>query len=110
LSTPFRAVLGGHQDVIARTADPVRHAGTSRVPIDSGQPTRAMVSINVGQARAEAIAEQPEQAEHHVAVGTGIGHDLRRLEVRLLFEHYGQQDQAVAQRARHGDVVRMATW
>jgi hypothetical protein len=54
-------------------------------------------AADIGQARAEAIAEQAEQAEHHVAVGAGVGHDLRWLKVGLLFKHHGQQDQAVAQ-------------
>ncbi|MNI27752.1 hypothetical protein D3C73_815020 [compost metagenome] len=36
-------------------------------------------TTDIGQARAEVIAEQTEQPEHHIAIGTGIGHDLRWL-------------------------------
>jgi len=39
-------------------------------------------------------------------VGAGVGHDLRGLQIGLPFQHDGQQDQAAAQRARHGDRVQ----
>ncbi len=44
-------------------------------------------TANIGQARAEVIAEQAEQPEHNIAVGTGIGHDLCWLQFGLLFQH-----------------------
>ncbi|KWV90339.1 hypothetical protein PFLmoz3_00028 [Pseudomonas fluorescens] len=62
-------------------------------------------TADVGQARAEVVAEQAEQPKHHIAVGPGVGHDLRRLQLGLLFQHHGQQHQAVAQGAGHGDGV-----
>ena len=63
-------------------------------------------TADIGQARAESVAKQAEQPENHVAVRACVRHDLRRLKVRLLFQDYGQQDQAVAQRARHRDAIQ----
>lgn len=60
-------------------------------------------TADIGQPRTEVVAKQAEQPEHHIAVGSGVGHDLRRLQLGLLFQHHGQQYQAVAQSARHGD-------
>lgn len=60
-----------------------------------------------GQTRSELAAQQAEQAKHDVAVGACIGHDLRWLQVGLLFEHDGQQDQALAQRTRNRDVIQI---
>jgi len=42
-----------------------------------------------GQARAELVAKEPKNAEDHVGVCTGIGHDFGRLKLCLLFEHEG---------------------
>ena len=56
-------------------------------------------SADVSEARAESVAKQSEQTEHNIAISTGVGHDLSRLQFGLLFEHDRQQDQAVAQRA-----------
>ena len=66
-----------------------------RLGVDSPEAAAA----DVGQARAEAIAEQPEQAEHNVAIRAGVGHDPRGLQLGLLLQHNGQQHQAVAQRS-----------
>ncbi len=60
----------------------------------------------VGQARAEAIAEQAEQAEDHVAVGGGIGHDLVGLERRRgLLEQPIQDEEGVADGPRDDGAV-----
>ena len=63
-------------------------------------------TADVGNARAESIAEESEQAEHDIGIRAGVGHDLHGLKFRLLFEHYGEQDQAVAQRAGHRNRVQ----
>ena len=56
--------------------------------------------------RAELEAEQVKDAEHDVGVGAGVGHDFGRLQLGLLLEDDGEQDQAIAQRARDGDAVQ----
>ena len=63
-------------------------------------------AADVGEARAESIAEESEQAEHDIAIGAGVGHDLHGLKFGLLFEHHGEQNQAVAQRAGHRNRVQ----
>ena len=47
-----------------------------------------------------------EDAEDRVRVSAGVGHDFSWLQLGLLFQHDRQQDQTVAQRARHGDAVQ----
>ena len=44
--------------------------------------------------------------KYDIRVGTGVGHGLRGLQFRLLFEHHREQHQAVAQRARDCDAVQ----
>ena len=63
-------------------------------------------AANVGQARREAVAEVSEQPEHYFAIRTGVGHDPRGLQFGLLFEHHGEQDEAIAQRAGHRNRVQ----
>ena len=63
-------------------------------------------AADVGQTRAELVAEQVEDAEDRVGVGAGVGHDLGRLQLGLLLQHHGEQGQAVAQGAGHGDAVQ----
>jgi hypothetical protein len=53
-------------------------------------------AADVGQAGTEAIAEVSEQAEHDIAIRTGVGHNPCGLQFGLLFEHHGEQDQTVA--------------
>ncbi len=45
----------------------------------------------VGQARAELITEQPEDAEYRIGVRSGIGHEFGRLQLGFLFEEKCQQ-------------------
>ena len=63
-------------------------------------------AADVGQARAELVAEEMEDAEDRVGVGAGVGHDLGRLQLGLLLQHDREQGQAVAQGAGHGDAVQ----
>ncbi len=44
-------------------------------------------TANIGQARAESIVGEAEQTEHQIAVRAGVGHDLGRLQLRLLLQH-----------------------
>ncbi|RML25696.1 hypothetical protein ALP82_200220 [Pseudomonas savastanoi pv. fraxini] len=41
-------------------------------------------ATDVGQAWAKPIAQKPEQAEHYIAIGSIVGHDLRGLQFGLL--------------------------
>ena len=59
-----------------------------------------------GEPRTEAVAEQAEETEHHIRVGPGVGHDLRGLQLCLLFERDREQHQAVAQRPRDRNAVQ----
>ena len=63
-------------------------------------------TADIGQTGAESVAKQAKQPENHVAVRARIRHDLGRLKVGLLFQNDGQQNQTVAQRAWHRDVVQ----
>ena len=47
-------------------------------------------AANIGQSRTEAIAQQTKEAEHHIAVGAGISHDVRRLQFGLLLQNDSQ--------------------
>ena len=47
-----------------------------------------------------------EDAEDRVGVGPGVRHDFGRLQFGLLLQHDGEQHQAVAQGAGHGDAVQ----
>ena len=58
-----------------------------RIRVDAPEARAA----DVGNAWAEPVAEQAEQAEHDVGVGTSVGHDLGRLQLGLLFQHNRQQ-------------------
>ncbi len=60
---------------------------------------------DVGQTRAELVAQEMKDAEDRVGVGPGVGHDLGRLQLGLLLQHHGKQREAVAQGAGHGDAV-----
>ena len=62
----------------------------------------------VGQARAELIAEQPEDAEYRIGVCSGVGHEFGRLQLGFLFEEQREQHQAVAQGAGDHDAVEAA--
>jgi hypothetical protein len=44
----------------------------------------------VSQPRAELVAKQPEQAEHRVGIGGGVGHEFDRLQLGFLFEEKGE--------------------
>ncbi|CCF70621.1 hypothetical protein XAPC_4358 [Xanthomonas citri pv. punicae str. LMG 859] len=77
--------------------------------VSVGIDTPEACAADIGQARAEAVVGEPEQAKHQIAVRTGVGHDLCRLQLGLLLQHDSQQDQAVAQRAGHGDRVQPGT-
>ena len=68
----------------------VRRNGVEQAVVSLRVDSPEARAADIGQSRAEAIAEQAEQAEYHVAVGAGVGHDLRRPKIRLLFEHHGQ--------------------
>ena len=63
-------------------------------------------TTDVGEPRTEAVAEQAEETEHHIRVGPGVGHDLRGLQLCLLFERDREQHQAVAQRPRDRNAVQ----
>ena len=69
--------------------------------IDPPEPGAA----DIGDARAELVARQPENAEDHVGISARVGHDFGRLKLGFLFEHDAQQHETVAQRARNGDRV-----
>ena len=62
---------------------------------------------NIGDSRTEPVAEQPEQTEDHIGVGSGVGHDLGRMQFRLLFQNHREQKQAVPYSA--GDHNRIQT-
>src|ERR1019366_7642852 len=64
-------ILTNEIRVDAMPADAIEAAVVGRL-IDSPVPGAA----NVGYPWAEAIAQQPEQAEYDVGVSAGIGHDL----------------------------------
>lgn len=48
---------------------------------------------------AETISQQPKEPEHNIGLCAGVCHDFSWIEFRLLFQHHGEQHQAVAQRA-----------
>lgn len=73
-----------------------------RLTIDAPEAGTA----NISQSRTEAIAQQPKEAEHHIAVGAGIGHDVRRLQFGLLLQSDSQQPQTVAQGTWHRDRIQ----
>ena len=49
------------------------------------------------------VAQEPEQAEDQVAVAGRVAHDLVRAKAGLLFEQALEDEQGVADRARHDD-------
>ncbi len=65
-------------------------------------------ATDVADARAELVAQQPEQAEDHVSIGAGVGHDLARVQRGLLIEQDAEQHKRVAQRAGHDHAVEPA--
>src|SRR5271165_259875 len=89
------------------TADRRELAGPRRATLTCflRQSYREPGTTDVGNARAELVAEQPKNAEDHVCVCAGIGHDFGRLKLCLLFEHDAQQHEAIAQSAGDGDGV-----
>jgi hypothetical protein len=99
----IRPVLADQRQVDGAFADAVERAVIS-FPVDPPEPGVA----KVGQARAELVAEQPEQAEHRIGVRGGVGHEFDRLQLGLLFEEKGEQHQAVAQGAGDDDAVQAA--
>jgi hypothetical protein len=50
-------------------------------------------ALDVGQAWAELVAEQPEQAEYDVARARRVSHDLLGIQRRLLLQKRGQDDE-----------------
>jgi hypothetical protein len=64
-----------------------------RAAIGLGIDPPQVGAAGVGEPRAELEAEQTEHAKDRIGVGAGIGHDLDRLQFRLLFEHDGEQYQ-----------------
>lgn len=49
---------------------------------------------DVRQPGAEAVAQQAEEPEDHVAVGAGVSHDPCGIKLRLLLQDYGEEDEA----------------
>ena len=94
-------VLGDEVDVDAVAREPVQHAVIGSL-VDAPKSGVA----DIGEPGAELVSEQPEQSEHCVGVGGSVGHDLGWREVGFLTEQQPQNDQAVAQRARHDDGVQ----
>ena len=94
-------VLDDEVDVNAVTGEPVQQAVIDGL-VDAPEPGVA----DVGEPWAELISQQPEQPEHRVGIGGGIGHDLGWCEIGFLAEQQPQDDQAVAQRAGHDDGVQ----
>ena len=89
----------------ALQAKPVLRDGVELAIIGLGLDAPEAAAADVCQAGAEAVAQQAEQPEDDVTVGTRIGHDLRRLQFGLLFKHDRQQRQAVAERTGRRDRV-----
>ena len=52
---------------------------------------------DVGQARAELIAEQPKQAKDHITDPGGIGHDFHRPQTRLVFQEAIEDEHRIAE-------------
>ena len=89
----------------ALQAKRVLRDGVELAIIGLGLDAPEAAAADVCQAGAEAVAQQAEQPEDDVTVGTRIGHDLRRLQFGLLFEHDRQQHQAVAESTGRRDRV-----
>ena len=107
-SEPARRMRSGQFSRISAQIDGAFADAVERAvvgfPVDPPQPGVA----EVGQARAELVAEQPEQAKHRIGVRGGVGHEFDRLQFGLLFEEKGEQHQAVAQGAGNDDAVQAA--
>jgi hypothetical protein len=109
-----------HQTQLERAGEPEQVIPVPRdqVPVDlmASDPVESAIirsGINppearpthVGHARAERIAQQPEQAKDDITIRARIRDDLGRRQLGLLFQHEGEEDQAVAECARHHDGI-----
>ena len=62
----------------------------------------------VGQARTELVAKQPEEIEHGIGIRCCVGHEFDRLQLGFRLEEKGEQHQAVAQGAGNHNAVQAA--
>src|SRR3546814_5594391 len=67
----------------------------ARLAVDAPQ----LRAADVRQTGAESVAQEPEQAENCVGIGSGVGHNLQRIELGFLLQQESQDDQTVAQGA-----------
>ena len=74
------------------------------LPVDPPQPG----VTQIGQPRAELVAQQPEQAEHRIGIRGGVGHEFHRLQFGFLFKKKGEQHQAVTQCSGNHDAIQAA--
>lgn len=86
--------------------DPVAGGVVEHSIIGCGIHAPKAGAADVRQTRTEPVTQKPEQSEHHIRICSGVGHNPRGLEFRLLLQHGGQQDQTVTQSSRHRDGVQ----
>src|SRR3546814_1777901 len=65
----------------------------ARLAVDAPQ----LRAADVRQTGAESVAQEPEQAENCVGIGSGVGHNLQRIELGFLLQQESQDDQTDAQ-------------
>ena len=67
------------------------------------QVSYSVILPEVGEPGAELVAQEPEQAKDQIAVACRVAHDLVRAQAGLLLQQALQDEQGVADRARHDD-------
>jgi hypothetical protein len=63
--------------------------------------------LKIGQPGTEAVPEQREESEYHVARSMGVGQDLARVEAGLLFQQARQDERQVAQYPQNYDAAKI---
>src|SRR3546814_11664768 len=67
----------------------------ARLAVDAPQ----LRAADVRQTGAESVAQEPEQAENCVGIGSGVGHNLQRIELGFLLQQESQDEQTEIGRA-----------